>query len=405
MRGRRGDLSQDMKVLHVIPSYIPAYRYGGPVKGVHELCKALVRRGIDLRVFTTDADIEKRLNVPLNTEQEVDGVRVIYHPVEFFKSYYYSSGLAARIKSEVSKFDIVHIHSVFLYPTYITAYWCRVKGIPYIINPFGALDPEMIKLKSAIIKTLYIRIIEKKNIEKAATLHVASEYEKGQFLSLGLESSVTVIPRGIDLDDYKPPHPAKDFRQRHPQLKGKEIILSLGRIHFKKGFDMLAAAFKEIVAKREKTQLVIAGPDERGYAEKVKALFGKLKLQDNVLFTGMLLGEDKLAAFYASDLFVLPSYGENFGITVLEAMACGIPVVITKKVGLSPDIERYKAGMVVDCVKGQISDAILTLLEKKDLRRSMGDNGRRLVEEKFTRDKIADETIKLYDSILKKRVV
>lgn len=384
-----------------MPSYIPAYRYGGPVKAVHELCRALVKEGHDISVFTTNADQEKRLNTPLNRQQMIEGVKVTYYPVGLLSAYYYSRDMNNALKSRIGEFDLVHIHSVFLYPTLAAAYWCRKKKIPYIINPFGALDPDMIRLGNTIIKNIYIKLVEQNNIKRAAAVHVASEYEKKQFLSLGLGAPTAVVPRGLDLGDYESSIGPDDFRQRYPQLKGRDIILFLGRIHFKKGLDILAPALKEVVRERKNVCLVVAGPSEKGYADKIKALFKGLGLEGHVLFTGMLLGDDKLAALYAGDIFVLPSYGENFGIAVLEAMACKMPVVITNKVGLYPDVERYKAGLVVDCKDTQIAGAIITLLKEQDLRRSMGENGRRLTEDRFTWDKVAGNMVRVYSSIIK----
>ena len=392
-----------MRILHVIPSYIPAYRYGGPVKAVHELAQALTRCGVDVSVFTTNLDWENKLDVPLAQEQDLEGVKVTYYPVSFLKAYCYSPGLAGALQRRVSDFDLVHIHSVFLYPTNIAAKWCQKKKIPYIINPFGALDPEMIKLKNAFIKNIYIRIIEQHNIKKAACLHLASVYEEKQFLALGIKAPVAIVPRGINLQDYVwKNQQADNFKEKYPQLKGKQIILFLGRIHFKKGLDLLAAAFKRVSLKAKDAYLVIAGPSEGGYAKKLKELFGRMGLIDNVLFTGMLLGEDKISAFYNSDIFVLASYGENFGISVLEAMACGLPVVITNHVGLYPDVLEYQAGIVSACDDQEIAGAILKLLASASLRKAMGKQGLSLAQDRFTLDRIAGKMNDLYEAIARK---
>jgi len=392
-----------MKILHVMPSYIPAHRYGGPIKTTHELCRALAEHGQEVSVFTTNADQEKRLNVPLAEEQSIEGVRVTYYPLGPMSRYYYCRDLAKALKRHVSDFDIVHIHSVFLYTTFIAAYWCRKKDIPYIINPFGALDPDMIKLKSALIKKFYIAIIEKKNVEKAALIHAASLYEKEHFLSLGINAPVVVVPRGLKIEEYAPRGLGRNLYERWPQLKGKKVILFLGRIHFKKGLDLLAAAFKGVVEKRKDVYLVIAGPDEKGYTGEIKDMFRRMGLADYVVFIGMLLGKDKLSAFHDSDIFALTSYGENFGLAVLEAMACSLAVVVTSCVGICKDVEESEAGIVTDCEPGQITNALLRLLDNKELRKSMGEKGRRLSEEKFNWDKIADDMIEVYSKIIKSK--
>ena len=388
-----------MKVLHVVPSYIPAYHYGGPVKVTHELCKALVDRGLETTVFTTNSGLEKKPNVPLNEQQNLEGVNVTYYPVGLVRRYCYSRDLAESIKTQIAKFDIVHIHSVFLYPTYITAYWCRRKNIPYIINPFGALDPDMIKLKSTLIKKIYIKMVEQHNIKKAAAVHLASSYEKKRFLSLGFNTPVAIVPRGLNVKNYTPCKSTIDLRKQYPQLKRKKIILFLGRIHFKKGLDLLALTFKKAVDKNKDIALVIAGSGEEGYVGKVKALFREKGIMEYTLFTGMLLGSEKLSAIYGSNLFVLPSYGENFGVAALEAMVCGVPVVVTDRVGLYPDIEEYKAGIVTDCDSDKIAGAISKLLDNEDMRKSMGENGKRLVQDRFALDIVTDKMIAVYKEI------
>ena len=389
-----------MKILHIIPSYVPAYSFGGPVKAVHELCKGLVRRGLDVSVFTTNITLEKNPNIPLNIPQDMDGVKVTYYPVTFPRSYCYSKQLADAIKERIAEFDILHIHSVYRYTTFIAARLCDHYKKPYILNPFGALDPSMIKLKSRLKKTLYIKLVESRAISNAKAIHVASRYEKDNYEMLGFKTPAIVIPRGVDLSEYSDCVKYQDLRKRYPKLSGKKIILFLGRMHPKKGLDLLAKAFKKIVNKREDAFLIIAGSGDEGYVSKIKNLFRKNGLSKHVLFTGMLLDSDKLSALYGSDLFVLPSYGENFGIAVLEAMACGLPVIITNKVGLFHDVKEYRTGIITNCDQKEIAKATLTLLNDESMRKAMGENGRRLAKDIFTNDEVADRAARVYREIL-----
>lgn len=393
-----------MRVLHVTPSYIPAYRYGGPVKAVHELCRALARKGIDVTVFTTDVDQGGRLGVPLNQAIEMEGVKVFYYPVKLMWSYCYSKKLSEAIKKHLYETDIVHIHSVYLYPTLAAARWCRKHKTPYLINPFGALDPAMIKLKGRVKKTLYIKFIERHNINNARAIHVCSDYEKENVLSLNFDVPVITVPRGIEPQEYRKPDNPVDLRKKYPDLRGKRIVLFLGRIHRKKGLDLLACAFRRIIKDRDDVRLVIAGSGEDRYVNKVKKIFRKGNINGKTIFTGMLLGPQKLSAFYSSDIFVLPSYGENFGIAALEAMACGVPVVTTNRVGLSADIDECRAGIVTDCDSKKIADAISSLLVDNKLRETMGENGRKLAENRFTWNDIADKMIGVYRAYERKYV-
>ncbi|MCX5706529.1 MAG: glycosyltransferase [Candidatus Omnitrophica bacterium] len=390
-----------MKILHVIPSYLPAYRYGGPVKAVHELCRGLVNKGLDISVYTTNRDFGVRqLEVPINRVVDIDQVKVTYYSTRFIRKYYYSKTLSKSLQESIHTFDLLHVHSVFVYPTLIASRLCQKSNKPYIINPLGALDPSMIKLKSGFKKMLYINLVERYNIERAAVIHVASVYEEKRLFFLGFKTPVAIIPRGIDLNDYSG-NDINWLEERYPQLKDKKKILFLGRVTYKKGFILLAQAF-EMVLRNHDAYLIIAGPSDGNYIDKVRQMFAKAGLSRNVIFTGMLLDKEKFSVLYSSDIFVLPSYGENFGIAVLEAMACKLPVVITDQVGLYPDVEEYKAGIIASCNPLKIANAILQLLNNEDMRKAMGENGRKLVEDRFTSDKIADSMANLYEKILNK---
>lgn len=393
-----------MRVLHVISTYIPAYSRGGPVQAVHELCKTLLEKGLDITVFTTNLDLKKESGIPINEPYYVEGVKVFYFPiVKHMKFCCYSKKLSRAIKRRVKSFDIVHIHSVYLYPGWAAAYWCRKYKVPYILNTCGTIDPKMIRLKGFLKKMLCINLIERRNINCSSAIHVTSLAEKKGLEVFKFKTSAEIIPRSVDPNYYRDSKKRDFLTKKYPELLNKKIVLFLGRIHKKKGFDLLASAFEKVIDTRKDVYLVIAGPGEEGYPDKIKRLFEKCGIIKKVIFTGMLLGEEKLSAFYDSDIFVLPSYGENFGIAVLEAMACGLPVVITSRVGLYPDVEKYKAGIITECDSDQIADAILTLLDDGNMRNLMGKNGKRLVEDKFTSDKVADMVIDMYRSVSNRR--
>ncbi len=391
-----------MKLLHVIPSYLPAHSHGGSVKGIHDLCRMLAKKGHQVSVFTTNSDRKKKLDVSLGKIHHIDGIEVTYYPVKFFKNYYYSPSLSKALKIHLKGFDLAHIHSVFLYPAYAASYWCKKMNIPYLINPFGALDPDMINFKSSFLKRFYIKLIESYNIKGAAAIHLASEYEKKRFLSLGFDLPAVVVPRGIFLKEYDKVLAGKSLQIIYPRLKGKKIILFLGRIHPKKGLQKLGLAFKEIIKQEEDVYLIVAGDGQKEYVKKIKLFYEKLGLSKKTIFTGMLLGKDKLSAFYSSDIFVLPSYGENFGIAVLEAMACKRPVIISNKVGLYPDVDEYTAGVVIDNKVMDIKRAMQDIINNRKLKGEMAQKGKNLAQDKFNIGKVTNRMIKVYQDIIKK---
>lgn len=390
-----------MKILHVIPAYIPFHEYGGPVKGTHDLCRSLLAKKQEVEVFTTDFGLAKGYGTYSGRKLNVDGVRVTYFNIKFPARYFYCPGLFKALKYRVNSFDIVHIHSVFLHTTWAACFWCIKENIPYLINPFGALDPDMISFKSSVLKNLYIRLVEANNIRKASFIHLASEYEEKKIKELNFNTPSVVVPRGIFPEEYEYTDKCNSVEKKYPELKKKKKILFLGRIHPKKGLEDLGQAFKLLLSETDKVRLVIAGTGDDMYVKSIKELYGVIGISDSTVFTGQLQGEEKLALFHESDVFVLPSYGENFGISVLEAMACGLPVIVTDKVGLASEIEKNGAGIVVPKDINKLTGALKKILCDEHGRVKMKQNARD-ASRKFSMHKIVDDMIDLYRSVVKK---
>jgi glycosyltransferase involved in cell wall biosynthesis len=216
------------------------------------------------------------------------------------------------------------------------------------------------------------------------------------------------------------------FREKFGIAQDKKIILFLSRLNWKKGLDTLIPAFAEIIKEEPKAVLVLAGPDESGYKKEIIKIINNCHLtftdfsprssassprksvsyqsppkSASCIFTGMLVGEDKSAALQESDVFVLPSYSENFGNVVLEALYFGLPVIITKYVGISPSINKAGAGLVIEKDEKQLTEAIVKILDNPTLAEQMGKNGKKLVETEFSWPEIAESFIKEYNEIIK----
>ena len=188
-----------MRVLHVVPSYYPAVRYGGPIVSVHALCKALVRRGHDVHVFTTNVDGQANSNVPVGVPVEMDGVKVWYFPVPLLRRLYWSPRLGQALQLQMRSFDIVHMHSVFLWPTWAAARAATRHGVPYVVAPRGMLVADLIRRKSRLLKTAWIRLIERGNLERAAAIHVTSRIEGDDLAAFNLRlPPVHIVPNGVD---------------------------------------------------------------------------------------------------------------------------------------------------------------------------------------------------------------
>lgn len=394
-----------MKILCVSPGYFPAFRFGGPVASVHGLNKALVKKGIDVTVYATNAGL--RNDVLVDQEVDVEGVRVTYFSfaklLEFTGTtgWQFSLKMTKALKSELKKFDLVHIHAVWNYPTAVATYYCMKYDIPYIIAPRGTLYPETIR-KYYWKKLPYYYLLAKRFMESAAAIHYTThdELEKCH-KSLGFKNKAMVIPNGIDVSEYNN-LPGRDvLEERYPVLKGKKVILFLGRLNWKKGLDILIKAYSKLTESRDDLHLLIVGNDNGGYKKRVMSWINGCGIDHKVTFTGMLKGSDKLAVLAGSDIFVLPSYSENFGMAVVEAMASGLPVVISNKVGIYREVEKHKAGVVVECEPESLYRGIKYVLGDENFAKELSINGRRLAENYYGINKVADMMIDAYGRTLR----
>ena len=386
-----------MRVLHVVPTYIPAYRYGGPIYSVHGLCAALVKMGHDIHVFTTNVDGEKDSDVPLQTPVEIDGVKVWYFPSKFLRRMYWSPSLGHALKKEVSQFEVLHLHSIFLWPTWAAARIAKARGIPYIVAPRGMLVKELIQMKSFWKKSIWMLFVERRNLEQAAGLHFTSEVEEEEARRFGFRLARSfVVPNGVDLETIGTAGlESRSFGDEIPI--DKPLICFLGRINWKKGLDRLIAAMAYV----PDCYLLIAGNDEEDLTPRLNSLAVKHGVSERVFFTGPAYGNEKDALLKRAAVVVLPSISENFGNVILEAMARGRPVLVTPEVGLSHLVEETGAGVVVPNKPEVIGSSLARMLASPGELEAMGDRGRRLVENQFSWKSIAARMVDVYETASK----
>jgi glycosyltransferase involved in cell wall biosynthesis len=238
-------------------------------------------------------------------------------------------------------------------------------------------------------------------IRGAAALHYTAAEEMKLAEPYVQGAPGVVIPNGLDLAEYAHLPAAGGVRAAHPQIGTRRIVLFLGRLNFKKGLDLLVPAFVRACQEVNDLHLVIAGPDD-GMRRETERLVEAARIGDRVTFLGMLDHAQKLAAFRDAAMFVLPSYSENFGIAVVEAMACGVPVAISDKVNIWREVQETGAGLVAPTTVEAVADQIAQLARDPDAAAN-GARGRRLVEERFAWDKIARDLESVYRSLAAKR--
>ena len=390
-----------MRILQVTPYFYPAWRFGGPVKAVYELSKELVKKGHDVTVYTTDlCDRTRRLDVKSNGPVQVDGIRTYYFrniskALAYNHKLFLSPSLLSVIKKEISRFDIIHLHEYYTFQNIVTHYYAKKYHIPYVLSVHGSLCPTARKQK-APCKQVFTYFLGRYILRDVSIAIVLSKEEKKQLLLMGLESDkVRVIPNGVNLLEFADPPKKGTFREKYFIGNGERIILFLGRITREKGLDLLVSAFSKLVEQLRGLRLVIAGPSDLDYLVSLKKLIVSKKIEDNVLFTGLLVGKEKLSVYVDADVFVLSSHFEGLSFTVLEACASGVPVVITHHCNI-PEVADYKAGFVVGRNEEEIRNAVFTILSDERIKRELGSNGRKMVRQKFTLSKTVKQLEELY---------
>lgn len=385
---------KDMKILHLIPDYVPAKAASGPISTTHALNTTLVKLGVDVTVYTSNRDGNGVMDVVCMKPQVIDGVRVVYFPAR--GSWYYSRELREYLTAHAAEFDVIHETSVFLYFSYLASRVAKKFKKPLVLTVHGTLMEIPLSTKS-FKKKVYLALVEKSNIA-SSVMHFTVENELRDFLRLGLHSKENVIIPNVYVAEEHFSGVTSEMRNRFRSKYGiggdKKVVLFLGRLHPIKGLDTLVPAFKAVHDEMPEAILVIAGFGD--YLDTAETMVKELKLQDGVIFTGPLWGRDKIDAHIMSDLYVQPSYTEAFSMALVEAMHYSLPVIVTETNGLASYVRNAKAGMVVKKEEEAITKAILEILRDKDKAKEMAEKGAGLVRDVFSPRAIASAFVDLY---------
>lgn len=343
------------------------------------------RAGHIVTIATTNVDFPRGTLEPAQGEYwGKSGVRARYFGVQL-RAFAVSLGLARFLYREIDASDVVHVWTLYRFPTLVAARLAKRAGVPCIIRPCGALEPPL-RRQSAInlpLKRLYERLFEMRNLKSATAINCVTESEARNLPAPVRKTRVFVTGNGIDMERYER-LPARGTLRRKLGIGREPIVLFLGRVNFKKGLDILIPAFVRVRDEHPEALLVIAGPENDGYGAEVRKMVTKCNLENCVHFLGHLDTAGTLEAYVDADSFVLPSYTENFGMAVVEAMACGVPVIVSDRVNIHHEVVRADAGLVVACDKEEVGAAISALLRDEGARRRMGNAGRHAAREWFS---------------------
>ena len=395
----RKRINHEIDIAFVVTHYPPSSGFGGVCASSYGLSKALANNAINIKIITSDASKGKRVSFDSFDEEEIS--RLTIHPFKYFYNERSCFSFSSKriIKDISSKSDLVHINGIYTHPVTLGARCARKLGKPHIIALHGGLEPWVMRqkrFKKMIGYLLYV----KNDLKSATCIHATAKQEIDAAMAMGLKGPFTIIPNGISLSEFKSLPPKNRAEDIWPVVKGHKVVLFMSRLDKKKGLDMLIPVWENIVKKHPDTILVIAGPDNLDYGKYVRWLVSQSACKENILFTGNVEGEYRLALYSIADVFVLPSYSENFGIVIAEALACEVPVITTKATPWH-EIEENDCGRWVAVDKNSIYDNLDDLLYKtNEERKAMGKRGKKLITQKYTWDIAAKKMITVYHAML-----
>jgi glycosyltransferase involved in cell wall biosynthesis len=387
-----------MKVLHVIPSI--SLSQGGPSVALPLMTRSLVSLGVAVDVATTNDDGPGgRRDVALATAIEREGVRHFFFPKqsEFYK---FSLPLRRWLRQRVGDYDVIHVHALFSHSSVSAARAAWRAKVPYVIRPLGVLNRWGLRKRRRWFKALSLALIERPLLRRAAAIHYTSALERDEAEAAGVIGRGVVIPLGIDLQAMNENRSRPDDADAiWPELSRCEVVLFLSRLDPKKGLELLLEAFAQVVHRHPQTRLLIAGDGQAEYVAQLRGLAHKLGIGSQVVWAGHVEGGRKRAALAAASLFVLPSHSENFGIAAVEAMASGVPVVLTEGVAIAAEVAAAQAGRVTAREPAAIAEAIDAILGDARLRQTIAENARQLAATAFSLEQMGKRLADLYREI------
>ena len=376
-----------MKVLHVIPSLVNA---SGPTHSFLSLTRNLARLGVEVSI----AYLANRLpdQACPKTNGEVLDCRAL-RPMHWG----YSPDLKRELATRITTFDLVHIHSLWLYPDLISSSLAYRNGVPYIIRPAGSLEPEALGHRAGI-KRLYFQLIERKVIDRAAFIHATSTQERTSIDKLGFAPECKIIPNGIEPEDFRDLPKKIEARQVFGISADTPTLVYLGRFHPIKGIDILPEIIAGLRERFPTIKLLMAGPLNTSYAREFQDQILRGGLSTHVEFVGELQGKQKTLALRAADLLLLPSRSENFGVVVAESLAAGTPAITSDQTPWNI-LRTRDIGDWIPRDTDQWIEAITHRLADRSWLKSAGERTQLVAFKEFSWPNIAEKTLNLYTDI------
>lgn len=393
-----------MRVAHVIPTL--ALRTGGPPVAVVESCRALNAVGVETAIFTTD--LREAASAPSHDRSSPhrwpEGAEAL--DVRLFEArppyrLAFSPALNSALARDARAFDVVHIHSLFLFPQFAAYRAAARTGVPYVVAPRGAFDPHLAH-RGRLVKRLAEMAWQRRMLEGAAALHLTSEQERAHAASVAPAVPRIVIPNGVRMDGFGDTGSGAEARRLYG-LGDAPVVAFVGRLSHKKGLDVLLRAFATVTESFPSARLLIAGPDDEGMTPLLLATARDAGIAERVTFAGMLPQARVREVLAAADVWALPSSGENFGNAFAEALAAGRACVVSPDVALAAEAGQAGAALVAPREPAPFARAIAGLIADESCRSTLGARARDFVR-RYDWQRVAPGLARMYESVLRQEV-
>lgn len=390
------------RVLHVVPSV--GRQSGGLTSAVVGLAAALQDQGAETSIHTTDAATPPQAKLTrrgLNQSDLPDRFNeldITLYPMREPYRLSFAPKMLASLKREAWRFDLIHIHGLFLFPQFASYHAARSSGTPFVVSTHGMLSGHL-RQRGKLRKQAVDLVFQERMLRQASALHAVSETERVDLEELRYGPQVQVIPNGLDLSAFAFGVDGERFRAAHGIASGIPVIMSHGRLNHVKGLDILIDAFAITKKTFKDALLVLVGPDDEGMENLLRDRAGAVGIQDSVMFAGALGGQQLKDAIAAADVWSLMSHSDSFGLAALEAMALGKAVVASHHVGITPVASRADALVMTDANASEAADAFNWLLNDPPAREALGARAQRF-SKRFDWPVVAKQFINLYEGIL-----
>jgi glycosyltransferase involved in cell wall biosynthesis len=375
-----------MKILHVVPSYKPAYIYGGPIESVSKLCEGLAAHGHDVDVYTTTANGEAELDIVPGTTMVVDGVKVTYFKRITKDPTHVSPDLWRAVNSSVKEYDIVHVQSWWNILVVVATCICHLKKVKVLISPRGMLSQYIFETGNTKMKKLIHYTAGKWALSKS-WFHATADSEAIECREIISEWKGFIEPNILTLPDLP----------IEKNINKVFTLIFLSRVHPKKGIEILLHAISKL---QFPVLFKIAGSGEDEYIKQLKDLIVRLDITEKVIWTGWLDREQKFLELMHADLFVLVSLNENFANVVVESLHMGTSVLLSEEVGLAGFVRAYDQGWVSTLEVADVALKISAAYIDHDKRARIREQGRSVIESHFSADKLISNYVTAYQRII-----